>query len=95
MVTQHHDLLMLCDQIKLPIYSLSLCGESLYKEDIPEDLFLVLGNEGKGIDKKIISKSTKSISIPMHGSVESLNVAAAAGIFIYEHFRKFQLNLEG
>jgi tRNA G18 (ribose-2'-O)-methylase SpoU len=31
----------------------------------------------------------------MHGSVESLNVAAAAGIFIYEHFRKFQLNLEG
>ncbi|MBT5166404.1 MAG: RNA methyltransferase [Nitrosomonadales bacterium] len=92
---ENHDLLMLCEQIKLPIYSLSLCGESLYKEDIPEDLFLVLGNEGRGIDKKIISKSTKSISIPMHGSVESLNVAAAAGIFIYEHFRKFQLNLEG
>jgi len=87
------DLLGLCNQVSIPIYSLSICGESLYDDDIPQDLVLVLGGEGGGIDAEIISKSTKSISIPMQGSIESLNVGTAAGIFIYEYFRRYQLNL--
>ena len=86
------DLLRLCDQVSLPIYSLSICGNSLYDEDIPEDLILILGSEGGGINTEIISKSTKSISIPMQGSIESLNVGTAAGIFIYDYFRRHRLN---
>ena len=87
------DLLRLFDQVSLPIYSLSVCGDSLYGDDIPKDLILILGSEGGGINAEIISKSTKSISIPMHGSIESLNVGAAAGIFIYEYFRRHRLNV--
>ena len=66
---------------------------SLYDDEIPEDLILILGSEGGGISPEIISKSTKSISIPMQGSVESLNVGAAAGIFIYEYFRRYRSNV--
>ena len=80
----------LCDQVNLPIYSLSICGNSLYDDDIPKDLILTLGSEGGGISAEIISKSTKSISIPMQGSVESLNVGVAAGVFIYEYFRRYR-----
>ncbi|MBT5150324.1 MAG: RNA methyltransferase [Nitrosomonadales bacterium] len=88
------DLVALCDQVSIPIYSLSICGESIYDDDLPRNLVLILGSEGGGINADLISKSTKSISIPMKGFVESLNVGAAAGIFIYEHFRKFQLNVK-
>jgi tRNA G18 (ribose-2'-O)-methylase SpoU len=31
----------------------------------------------------------------MQGSVESLNVGTAAGIFIYEYFRRYQSNIRG
>ena len=92
---ENQDLLKLCDQVSLPIYSLSICGNSLYDDDIPRDLILILGSEGGGISSEIISKSTKSISIPMQGSVESLNVGAAAGIFIYEYFRRYRSIVRG
>ena len=90
---ENQDLLRLCDLVSLPIYSLSICGNSLYDDDIPKDLILILGSEGGGISDEIISKSTKSISIPMQGSIESLNVGVAAGIFIYEYFRRYRLNV--
>ena len=92
---ENQELLILCDQVSLPIYSLSICGNSLYDDDIPKDLILILGSEGGGINAEIISKSTKSISIPMQGSIESLNVGAAAGIFIYEYFRRYRSNIMG
>ncbi len=92
---ENQELLSLCDQVNLPIYSLSICGNSLYDDDIPEDLILILGSEGGGISAEIISKSTKAISIPMQGSVESLNVGAAAGIFFYEYFRRYRSNVRG
>lgn len=92
---ENQDLLRLCALVSLPIYSLSICGSSLYDDDIPKDLILILGSEGGGINSEIISKSTKSISIPMQGSIESLNVGVAAGIFIYEYFRRHRLNVRG
>jgi RNA methyltransferase, TrmH family len=92
---ENQELLTLCDQVSLPIYSLSMSGNSLYDDDMPEDLILILGSEGGGINAEIISKSSKSISIPMQGSIESLNVGAAAGIFIYEYFRRYRSNIRG
>ncbi len=45
---------------------------------------LILGNEIKGLNKKILSYADKIIEIPMYGKKESLNVAVAAGIAIYK-----------
>lgn len=45
---------------------------------------LVLGNEGAGIRPDIERASSRRLSIPLSAGVESLNVAVAAGILLYE-----------
>ncbi len=47
-------------------------------------LALILGNEVKGISKKILQKSDKIIFLPMAGQKESLNVSVAFGVAGYE-----------
>jgi len=51
-------------------------------------LALVVGNEVKGISPKILQLADETVKIPMLGKKESLNVAIAAGIAMY------QLNLQ-
>lgn len=45
---------------------------------------LVLGNEGNGISHLLAQKTDFQIMIPMVSGVDSLNVAVAAGILIYQ-----------
>jgi TrmH family RNA methyltransferase len=45
---------------------------------------LVLGNEGAGVSPALETAATRRIAIPISGEVESLNVAVAAGILLYE-----------
>jgi len=49
-------------------------------------LALIVGNEVRGISKKILQKSDKIIYLPMLGRKESLNVAVAFGVVGY-HIR--------
>lgn len=44
---------------------------------------LVIGNEGKGISRLVKEKCDLSISIPMKGSINSLNASNAAAIMMY------------
>ncbi len=45
---------------------------------------LIVGHEINGVRKKILEESDKTVHIPMRGAKESLNVATAFGIAIYE-----------
>ena len=47
-------------------------------------LALIIGNEVKGISKRILEKSDKIIYLPMQGQKESLNVSVAFGVAGYE-----------
>ena len=47
-------------------------------------LALVLGNEGAGVGATLSAAARRRVSIPLAGPVESLNVAVAAGILLYE-----------
>ncbi|MGI6643602.1 MAG: TrmH family RNA methyltransferase [Bacillota bacterium] len=49
---------------------------------------LVLGNEGQGLPWKVDSLITQAISIPMPGGTQSLNVAAASAVVLYEAARQ-------
>jgi 23S rRNA (guanosine2251-2'-O)-methyltransferase len=49
---------------------------------------LIVGNEVKGISPKILSLADAIISIPMLGQKESLNVAIAGSIALYEFNKK-------
>lgn len=62
-------------------------GQALDKFDWPRNCVIVLGNEAKGVDKGLLGLADHKVYIPRRGRTESLNVAAAAAIFIYEAAR--------
>ena len=68
------------------VVALEQDGKSVdYKKFQPKKkLALIVGNEPRGIDKRILRKCDKIVEIPMRGSKKSLNVAVALGIAGYE-----------
>ena len=59
-------------------------SEDIFKFKPKFPLVLVLGNEVQGLSPQILKYCDKKISIPMHGKKESLNVAVAAGVALYQ-----------
>ena len=49
-----------------------------------EKVAIILGTEGAGLPKKVISACDYRVMIPMHLGVDSLNVGAAAAISFWE-----------
>ncbi|MCT4589020.1 MAG: RNA methyltransferase [Carboxylicivirga sp.] len=49
---------------------------------------IVLGNEVKGVQQKIVNESDVCIEIPQYGTKHSFNVSVSAGIVLWEVFRK-------
>ena len=49
---------------------------------------IVMGSEEKGIYEENLKLCTDQVRLPMTGTIESLNVSVAAGVFIYEAIRQ-------
>lgn len=58
---------------------------ALQRSDFP--LCVVVGNEVTGIAKEIIDQADAAIEIPMFGNKQSLNVAVAFGIVVFDFLR--------
>lgn len=56
--------------------------------DMTVPLALVLGSEGKGVRRLVREKCDVTLSIPMLGQVNSLNVSVATGIVLFEALRQ-------
>jgi tRNA G18 (ribose-2'-O)-methylase SpoU len=50
-------------------------------------LVLMMGNEGKGLSEEALAVADLSVRIPMRGKAESLNVASAGAILMWEIVR--------
>ena len=65
--------------------------KNLYQADFTVPFALVLGTEGKGMRRLVAEHCDELLSIPMQGSVSSLNVSVASGVCCYEALRQRQL----
>jgi predicted rRNA methylase len=71
-------------------YALLMNGKKkLGTEEFPPSTVFVFGNEGSGVSKGALSVADETLSIPMHGRAESLNVAASAASVLYEWSRQY------
>jgi len=59
-------------------------AKNIFGAQFKYPLALVLGNEVRGLSKKIISRADALVQIPMFGKKESLNVAVAFGVAVYQ-----------
>jgi len=63
-------------------------GQSYDEIDWRQSTALILGAESAGVSPEEIAAANEAVRIPMKGSTESLNVAVAAGILLYEAHRQ-------
>jgi TrmH family RNA methyltransferase len=63
-------------------------GTSMERADLRRAVALMLGAEGSGLDQNVYMLADATLSIPMRAPVESLNVAVAAALLVYEATRQ-------
>ena len=56
----------------------------LSQADFTGDCCVVFGSEGHGISQEVLAACDEAVAIPMANDVDSLNVSAAAAVFLYE-----------
>lgn len=74
------------------LYAMHLQGQEVfYREDFTGPSAFLLGNEGNGLSKELTKLADCLLRIPMKGKIESLNVATATTVLLYEVFRQRSL----
>jgi TrmH family RNA methyltransferase len=68
----------------LEIWAADAGGSSIDSVPAPARLGLIVGNEGNGLSSSSRTRADRLVALPIAPSVESLNVAVAAGILLYE-----------
>ncbi len=63
-------------------------AQSIYQAKLDGPMGLVMGAEGEGLRRLTKESCDQLVSIPMFGSVESLNVSVASGVCLYEVRRR-------
>jgi tRNA G18 (ribose-2'-O)-methylase SpoU len=63
-------------------------GRTICQTDLARDFCVVFGSEGFGISKETLAACDECAAIPMAADVDSLNVANASSVFLYEALRQ-------
>lgn len=80
------DLKQFLEQNKLPAFAMTMRGTPLGEAAIPEEAVILMGNESRGVSPELLPYC-KEVTIPARCAEkkpESLNVASAAAIVLYE-----------
>ncbi|MEY3499952.1 MAG: hypothetical protein RL308_1621 [Bacteroidota bacterium] len=84
------DLNLFLQKTTLPIFGTFMNGSTIYKEILPNEAVIVMGNEANGISESIEKTIKNRLTIPRFGDLqqtESLNVATATAIILSEFSR--------
>ncbi|ASW42629.1 TrmH family RNA methyltransferase [Clostridium isatidis] len=63
-------------------------SKNFFNENLKGKVMLAVGNEGNGISEELFNLADKKVKIPMPGGAESLNVAVASAIILFEKVRQ-------
>lgn len=66
------------------LYAADMGGEDLFSTDLSGSVCVVLGNEGEGISRLLKEHCDFTVSIPLYGKVDSMNVSCAAAVILAE-----------
>ena len=66
------------------VWGAGISGEAVHRARLQGKTALVMGREGEGLHRLIKERCDGTVNIPTAGRIDSLNVATAAGILMYE-----------
>jgi TrmH family RNA methyltransferase len=66
------------------VWAADASGDAIDSLEPPRRLALVVGNEGNGLTSLSRTRADRLVALPISPTVESLNVAVATGILLYE-----------
>ena len=78
------ELVSICKSWPGEVAGTHLNGSIDYRKAYGSPTLIVLGSEGKGLSPAVAAACATLVRIPMKGGPESLNVAIAAGLMLYE-----------
>ena len=88
-IAKTEDVISFLKKYNIAIYCATLQDSTYYDTlDYTSATAFVFGNESTGLSKQWRSISTKNITIPMSGKVDSMNVSVSAGVLIFEAKRQ-------
>ena len=70
------------------IYVAETGGENIYTQNLTGPIAVVIGSEGNGVKQSLKSYCDGVLTLPLHGSVNSLNASCASAIVVYEILRQ-------
>ena len=88
-IHEHADLSALARGVDIPLAATTLeRAEILYVKDLRQPCVWLFGNEGQGVADGLLEQADWRVHIPQSAAVESLNVAAAAAVCLFEQRRQ-------
>jgi RNA methyltransferase, TrmH family len=78
------ELFTFLDSENVELVGTAASGQDIGTFRTPERVAVVVGNEGAGLSDVVRSRVTQTVAIPIQSEVESLNVAVATAILLYE-----------
>ena len=76
------------------VYGADAGGEACGKVDFAAKSVIVMGSEGTGIARLLEEQCDTIVSIPTCGKIDSLNVSVAAGVLLFERYRRLHLEIK-
>lgn len=74
------------------IATLPEATQPYWEIDLRQPSLILLGNEGAGLSAELSAIANQQVTIPLQAGTESLNVAIAAGVILYEAKRQRQMS---
>ena len=88
-IYENMDLQNLLQHSTIPVLATSShTQQTIFQANLNRPIAWLFGHEGQGVSPSLMSFATDAVTIPQSSNIESLNVAAAAAICMFEQVRQ-------